>query len=128
MRHHGKIAQWFEEEGYGYIHRDDEAEPVPLYMDAIYHGQSKPKLGDEVTFDLVETDQGWQARDLVYVQKPQPMIKPTRFVKPSKRKNRTALIIMILFGFLVLKLLVPQQAMQLVENGQVSEENTNAEK
>lgn len=108
MRYQGRITQWSEEDGIGYIQCSSLSEPVLLCKDAIYHGQSKPKLGDEVTFSIVDTEQGEQARDLIYVQRTLPTIKPTRYEKPATRKNRTALIIMIFFGFLVLKLFVPK--------------------
>lgn len=110
MRYQGKITQWSEEEGIGYIQCSSLSEPVLLCKDAIHHGQSKPKPGDEVTFSIVDTGKGEQARDLIYVQRTLPTIKPARFERPVRRKNRTALIIMIFFGFLVLKLFVPKGA------------------
>lgn len=108
MRHQGKITQWSEEEGYGYIQCPNLSDSVLLYKDAIHHGQSKPKVGDEVTFSMTESEQGRQACDLIYVHRTLPTIKPARVEKPVRRKNRTGLIIMIFFGFLVLKLFAPK--------------------
>lgn len=108
MRYQGKIVQWFEEKGDGYIQRDDGMESVPLYGDAIHHGQSKPKVGDLVTFEIIETDQGLQAQNILYVQRTQPTIKPTRFERPPIKKNYTAFILMVVFGFLVLKFIAPK--------------------
>lgn len=113
MRYQGKIIQWSEEDGFGTIQSSQLAEPVSLLMDAIHHGQSKPKVGSEVTFEMVESEQGWQARDLIYVSRKQSMIRPATFEPPAPKKNRTALIVMIFFGLLVLKLLAPKDVDEL---------------
>ncbi len=62
----GKIARWFEYRGYGFIDVDGQTDDVFVHTSDI-KGLSSPTVGDEVEFDVRESDKGPRAVNVVLV-------------------------------------------------------------
>jgi len=60
----GKIARWFEYRGYGFIDVDGQTDDVFVHTSDI-KGLSSPTVGDEVEFDVRESDKGPRAVNVV---------------------------------------------------------------
>lgn len=60
----GKIARWFEYRGYGFIDVDGQTDDVFVHSSDI-KGLSSPTVGDEVEFDVRESDKGPRAVNVV---------------------------------------------------------------
>ena len=56
----GKIARWFEYRGYGFIDVDGQQNDVFVHTSDI-NGLSSPATGDEVEFEIRESDKGPRA-------------------------------------------------------------------
>lgn len=67
-RLHGRITQWFEDRGYGFITASGGTKQVFLHVTALSDRSVKPKVGDAVTFFLTRDRQGRaRAESVVYV-------------------------------------------------------------
>jgi cold shock CspA family protein len=60
----GKIARWFEYRGYGFIDVDGQTDDIFVHSSDI-KGLSSPTVGDEVEFDVRESDKGPRAVNVV---------------------------------------------------------------
>lgn len=110
MRFQGVIVKWFDEKGYGFIKSDDVAEQIFVHISAFPSAQSKPKIDEPVTFEIVEGTKGRQAYNVLYVNRAKHVVKPTRYEKPKSKKNYSGLIVMAIFGFLILNLMSPKNS------------------
>ena len=56
----GTIARWFETRGFGFI--DVEGQPNDIFVHVTdMNGYSNPQVGDEIEFDVSETNRGPRA-------------------------------------------------------------------
>lgn len=57
-RLHGRITQWFEDRGYGFITASGGSKQVFLHITALSDRRISPKVGDAVTFFLSHDERG----------------------------------------------------------------------
>lgn len=105
MRYQGRVVKWLDHKSYGFIKSADKPEQIFVHVSAFPASQSRPKVNELVTFDIAEGAKGEQAYNVLYVNRAQHVVKPTRFEMPTRKKNYSSLIIMVIFGFLVLNLM-----------------------
>jgi cold shock CspA family protein len=70
MRYQGKITQWFDDKGYGFIITEAENKRVFLHISAIPKGQIRPEVGEILTFDVVDHAKGPQASNVFFPERP----------------------------------------------------------
>lgn len=57
-RVHGRVTQWFDDRGYGFITASGGSKQIFLHVSAITSRGVRPKIGDTVTFLTERDDQG----------------------------------------------------------------------
>jgi uncharacterized membrane protein YsdA (DUF1294 family)/cold shock CspA family protein len=57
-RLHGRITQWFDDRGYGFITASGGSKQVFLHVSALADRSASPRVGDTVTFFLQRDDKG----------------------------------------------------------------------
>lgn len=62
----GKIDNWVEEKGYGFVKGDDNQNYF-LHISQLVPQDDIPDTGDRVRFDAVKTPKGWQAKNAVLI-------------------------------------------------------------
>ena len=66
----GKV-KWFDaEKGYGFINKDDESSNVDIfvhYSQIVEEGYRSLEEGQQVEFELTQTDRGLQAKNVVKI-------------------------------------------------------------
>ncbi len=71
MRFHGRITDWKDEKGFGFITPDDGGRQVFVHISSISDRPRRPVVGERVTFDLKIDPQGRpQAVDVIMVRQP----------------------------------------------------------
>ncbi|MCH2220498.1 MAG: cold shock domain-containing protein, partial [Dechloromonas sp.] len=75
MRHQGRITQWKDEQGYGFVTPNGGGAALFLHIKAFRPGQSRPAGDELVTYDL--------ARDA----KGRPRAEAVAFVRGTGRKK-----------------------------------------
>jgi CspA family cold shock protein len=63
----GKVKWFNEEKGFGFINRGEGADIFVHYSQIIEHGYRTLEEGQEVEFELHETERGLQARNVVKI-------------------------------------------------------------
>jgi len=56
----GKIARWLDSRGYGFINVEGQEKDIFVHTNDV-KGSSSPKIGDEVEFEVRESDKGPRA-------------------------------------------------------------------
>ena len=56
----GTIARWFDNRGFGFIAVDDQPNDIFVHVNDM-NGHSNPQMGDEVEFDVSDTNRGPRA-------------------------------------------------------------------
>ena len=79
---YGKVKWFNTAKGYGFIEREGEPDVFVHYTSIKQEGFKDLKQGQMVSFEIVETDKGPQARDVNIIDGPPPVI-PDQFI-PSK--------------------------------------------
>jgi cold shock CspA family protein len=101
----GKISQWHDDKGYGFIVSDDGAEKVFFHISSLKTSSRRPQVGDSVVYESVlDAKQRLQAKAVVIeglaVQaNPQRNIKPIQ-VSPPRKNVFDYLLMLILLGSL----------------------------
>ena len=54
----GKIVQWHDEKGYGFIQIEDGNRKIFCHISDFAQRQPRPQEGEEVSFDVVSNEQG----------------------------------------------------------------------
>lgn len=102
--------KWKEGQGYGFIKRNGETGQTFVHVSSFPVGQSHPKEGELVTYEMAVGAKGEHAINVQYVNRAKHVIKPTRFEKPKRNRNYFSLIVMMIFGFLILTLMSPKKS------------------
>lgn len=63
----GKVKWFNSEKGFGFINREEGADIFVHYSQILEEGYRSLEEGQEVKFDLTETERGLQARNVVKV-------------------------------------------------------------
>jgi uncharacterized membrane protein YsdA (DUF1294 family)/cold shock CspA family protein len=58
MRFHGRISQWKDDQGFGFITPDDGGERVFLHISAVARGQPRPANEASVSYERVRDERG----------------------------------------------------------------------
>jgi cold shock CspA family protein len=101
----GKISQWHDDKGYGFIVSDDGAEKVFFHISSLKTSSRRPQVGDSVVYESVlDAKQRLQAKAVVIeglaVQaNPQRNVKPIQ-VSPPRKNVFDYLLMLILLGCL----------------------------
>jgi len=56
----GTIARWFDNRGFGFIAVEGQSNDIFVHINDM-EGYSNPQMGDEVEFDVSDTDRGPRA-------------------------------------------------------------------
>ncbi|MPW36600.1 DUF1294 domain-containing protein [Vibrio sp. B1Z05] len=54
----GQIVEWFDAKGYGFIEMPYSEQKVFVHISALKNRNRRPKIGDEVTFEVLEDNRG----------------------------------------------------------------------
>ena len=82
----GKITQWHDDKGYGFIQIDNSSQKVFCHISNFVQKQPRPTQGKNVSFDVVADEKGkTSAKGIRYLDRPahQEFVPPIR----HKRKN-----------------------------------------
>jgi cold shock CspA family protein len=101
----GKISQWHDDKGYGFIVSDDGAEKVFFHISSLKTSSRRPQIGDSVVYEsTLDAKQRLQAKAVVIeglVAQPAPQRKSQPIQIAPPRKNAfDYLLILILLGCL----------------------------
>ena len=80
---YGKVKWFNTAKGYGFIEREGEKDVFVHYSNIHQDGFKDLKQGQEVSFSIVDTDKGPQARDVLLVDGAIPGFKQ-EFIIPKK--------------------------------------------
>lgn len=108
MRTRGKLTQWFDDKGYGFIQTDEVEGNVFAHISAFPSGETFPELNEILIFDLNQDEEkGAQAHNILYANRARPAIsiKPAKIKVAERKKSYTGLLVMIFIGFIVLQYL-----------------------
>ncbi|MCW4041399.1 MAG: cold shock domain-containing protein [Candidatus Bathyarchaeota archaeon] len=64
----GTIARWFDNRGFGFIAVEGQSNDIFVHINDM-DGISNPQMGDEVEFDVSDTDRGPRAINVKQVSK-----------------------------------------------------------
>lgn len=102
MRFQGRITQWKDEQGFGFITPNSGGERLFLHIRAFSRGQARPAGDELVTYEMARDDKG------------RPRAAAVQFVRPAGQKRmatgpgsqRWPLVLAVLFlGFLAVSVL-----------------------
>src|SRR5690625_5209390 len=66
MKHKGRIAEWNDERGFGFVVPQNKGPRAFLHISAM-QSNKRPQQGDQVHYALVQDEQGrWQAQQVTY--------------------------------------------------------------
>ena len=69
MRYQGRIADWKDERGFGFIAPNGGGAKIFLHVSALRSGEPRPRGNELVTYDLAAADgKGSRAHDVAYVE------------------------------------------------------------
>lgn len=111
MRYQGKIRQWNDKRGFGFVEPNGGGERAFVHVKAFKPRAHRPKNGDVISYDLVrEKDNRYQARDIQFASAEQKSVKSTDSIQPRRRRRRSAkssnpLMIRFILSFSTLLLL-----------------------
>ena len=112
----GKIIQWNDEKGFGFITNDDLSERVFFHISALKHRERRPQVQDAVIFEvMIDNQQRMKATEVYYegltLQAMTPAAKKQQqharqsydqhiVLEPMKRTNLDHVLLLIAFLFL----------------------------
>lgn len=114
MHYKGKLKEWFDDEGYGFIQPAGGGKTLFVHITAFPRNTDRPKVGDQLTFEIVDGKDGTAAADNVeYLGRPQSPVRNQSVrssVRPAARKSQfpirnymalflTCLVLIAVFGF-----------------------------
>jgi CspA family cold shock protein len=88
---YGKVKWFNTAKGYGFIEREGDKDVFVHYTNIEQDGFKDLKQGQSVTFQIVETDKGPQARDVALTDGPTPGI-PQKFVAPGSESMHNPVV------------------------------------
>lgn len=66
----GKIVRWQDDKGFGFVKSDDFDKDIFLHITALPKGCPKPRIGDEIVFQVQNTPKGLQVIKARYQNQP----------------------------------------------------------
>ena len=112
----GKIVQWNDEKGFGFITNDDLSERVFFHISALKHRERRPQVQDAVIFEvMIDNQQRMKATEVYYeglsLQAMKPAAKKQQqdahqsydqhiVLEPMKRTNVDHVLLLVAFLFL----------------------------
>ncbi|OAH98212.1 cold shock domain-containing protein [Methylomonas methanica] len=101
----GKIGQWHDDKGFGFIFSDDGAEKVFFHISSLKTSSRRPQVGDSVVYEsALDAKQRLQAKAVVIEglaaqASPQRNLKPIQ-VSPPRKNALDYLLMLIVLGCL----------------------------
>lgn len=95
MRQQGKLVKWSDDKGFGFVSSEDSTELIFVHITAFPKGQSRPTIGETITFDIAnDTKKGLQAYNVLYLNRLQQSQSRTKS-KVVKKQNNFIVIILV---------------------------------
>jgi cold shock CspA family protein len=86
MRHQGRITEWKDDRGFGFITPNGGGNKVFLHFRSLRKGEPRPAGGELVTYELAPAgDKGPRAENVTYVDRPQ--VAPRASAGPSRGRS-----------------------------------------
>lgn len=98
MRQKGKLIQWKDEKGFGFIQGLSGGPQVFVHISAFNNQQRRPQVNDLITYSLTIDQTGKQQADAVLFSGEKP-------IQPKAKKNNRKAFLFVLVFFVVLTLL-----------------------
>ena len=116
MRYQGRIADWKDERGFGFIAPNGGGAKIFLHVSALRSGEPRPRGNELVTYDLAAADgKGSRAHDVAYVE-------CVRTISSAHRDAHTLAGSLGIFGFSEASHLAQQIESQFKQFQQQSEQ------
>ena len=99
MRYQGKITDWKDDRGFGFITQNSSNTKVFVHISAFARGQKRPAVNELVTYECIKDEKrGFCAADVQYVQTANQPHKPARgaYAKKQGLGIFTPLIVVLL--------------------------------
>ncbi|WFP49816.1 cold shock domain-containing protein [Methylomonas sp. EFPC3] len=97
----GKINQWNDEKGFGFIVSDDDATKVFFHISSLKTSSRRPQVGDSVVYEsTVDAKQRLQAKAVVIIQASTQRESQQIQVTPPQKNALDYFLILILLGCL----------------------------
>lgn len=95
MRYQGRITDWRDDRGFGFITPNGGGPKVFVHISAFGRGQQRPCANELVTYDLVQDDKkGQRAQNVLFVD-----VRPrTTTRREERRPFRYSLVLVLLAG------------------------------
>lgn len=100
----GKISQWKDDKGFGFIQPDDGSEKVFFHISSVKTNARRPQVGDTVVYEAMRDSQqrlkakGVVIEDVAIAHRNSSVKNPTRTEKPTKNLFDFIAILVILFS------------------------------
>lgn len=86
MRYQGKITDWKDDRGFGFITQNSSNTKVFVHISAFARGQKRPAVNELVTYECIKDEKrGFCAADVQYVQTANQPHKPARGAYTKKQ-------------------------------------------
>lgn len=84
MRYQGKITHWKDEQGFGFVTRNESNEKAFVHIKAFSNRSQRPIVGDIITYELkVDEKQRLSAVDARFVGEKETSTNTSRIISPS---------------------------------------------
>jgi cold shock CspA family protein len=79
MRHQGKLTNWNDDRGFGFVSPNGGGDPVFLHISGFSRPRRRPAVGDLVTYELVAGERGkTKATAVAFVGPPRQAVQSSR--------------------------------------------------
>jgi cold shock CspA family protein len=83
----GRIIKWDDEKGFGFIKVPDNAENIFVHASSFVDKRLRPAVGDEVTFEVKQSQRGLEAKKVCYPNQPSQLLTTSNL--PGNHRNNT---------------------------------------
>ncbi len=114
----GKIKQWKDDRGFGFIQPDDGTKEIFFHISSVKTNERRPKVGDTVFFDSIrDSQEKTKAKSVIIegvkkINKSSTRVNPTR-IEPPQKNLLDYILIFICVSFLAISIFIFYQSENL---------------